>query len=50
MSTYPYEFYQINATLKVNGPHNLIYSNTTAVSDPELLDMNDSFENLVLAG
>ncbi len=47
VSTYPYEFYQINATLKVNGPHNLIYSNTTAVSDPELLDMNDSFETLV---
>ncbi|PWI49257.1 hypothetical protein CEE45_02635 [Candidatus Heimdallarchaeota archaeon B3_Heim] len=47
VSTYPYEFYQINATLKVNGPHSLIYSNTTAVSDPELLDMNDSFESLV---
>ncbi len=47
VSTYPYEFYQINATLKINGPHNLIYSNTTAVSDSELLDMNDSFENLV---
>ncbi|MHA1995004.1 MAG: hypothetical protein ACW97Z_10720 [Candidatus Hodarchaeales archaeon] len=47
VSTNPYEFYKINATLKVNGPHNLIYSNTTAVSDPELLDMNDSFETLV---
>ena len=47
VSTYPYEFYQINATLKVNGPHNLIYSNSTAVSQSEYLDMNDSFENLV---
>jgi hypothetical protein len=47
VSSYPYEFYKINATLKVNGPHSLIYSNSTSVSDSELLDMNDSFETVV---
>ncbi|MHA2094903.1 MAG: hypothetical protein ACW98F_09785 [Candidatus Hodarchaeales archaeon] len=47
VSTNPYEFYKINATLKVNGAHNLIYSNTTSVSQSDYLDMNDSFENLV---
>ncbi|MCK4848388.1 MAG: hypothetical protein KAT16_05150 [Candidatus Heimdallarchaeota archaeon] len=41
----PIEFYIINATLKVNSSHSLIYSNSLSVLDSELLDMNDSFES-----
>ena len=44
VSSYPYEFYEINFTLKINGPHSLIYTDSTAVSDSELLEMNNSFE------
>jgi len=46
VSSYPYEFYQLNFTLKVNGPHSLIYSNSTR-PESELFDMNTSFESVV---
>ncbi len=45
-SSVPYEFYQINATLEVIGPNSLIYSNLS-ISLPTLLDLNDSFENMI---
>lgn len=45
-SSSPYEFYQINATLEVIGPNSLIYSNLS-ISLSTLLDLNDSFENMI---
>jgi hypothetical protein len=47
VSSYPYEFYTINATLKIIANHSLIYSNSTSVSDGELLSMKNDFENIV---
>jgi len=47
VSSYPYEFYTINATLKIESENCLIYSNSTSVSDAKLVDMNESFESVV---
>ena len=47
VSSYPYDYYTINATLMINGPNSLIYSNTTSVSSDDLNTINDSFENVV---
>ncbi|MHA2345331.1 MAG: hypothetical protein ACXACP_01295 [Candidatus Hodarchaeales archaeon] len=47
VSESPYEFYQINATLKIVGQNTLIYSNTTLVTDSKFLGINNSFETNV---
>ncbi|MHA1237362.1 MAG: hypothetical protein ACTSQ9_06875, partial [Candidatus Hodarchaeales archaeon] len=46
VSSWPYEFYELNFTLKVNGPHSLIYSNSTR-PESEFINMNTSFESVV---
>jgi len=42
----PYTYYQINATLEVNGPNCLIYSNISGITST-LSNMNDSFETII---
>lgn len=39
--------YLINATLEVTGPHCLIYSNLSTITESTLLMMNDSFESII---
>jgi len=41
-----YTYYQINATLEVNGPNCLIYSNLSILPST-LSNMNDSFEDII---
>ena len=47
VSTDPLEHYEINASLRAIGPHNLIYSNLSSSLNPTFLDMNHSFETYI---
>ena len=44
---YPMDHYQINATLKIIGPHCQIYSNLSSSYDDELQEMNHTFETII---